>query len=76
MLLQTVFSFATSLRMLFHGIFLLGAFYASLSLEPTLSPIEDEKVEYSGDRSGMKIDIRFVFSFFLVGSPSAHIKGF
>ena len=65
MLVQTVFTLATSMRLLYQGIFLLGAFHIGLSLKPALQPDEEDKVEYSGTRGpkkGMKIDIRFVHS--------------
>lgn len=61
MLVQTVFTLATSMRLFYQGIFLLGAFHVGLSLRPALRPNDEDKVEYAKTRNpekGMKIDIR------------------
>lgn len=60
LLLQTISEFKTSLRLFYQGIFLLGAFHVALSLQPMLSPPQEDKVEYTGDsENGMKIDVQY-----------------
>lgn len=79
MLVQTVFTLATSMRLLYQGIFLLGAFHIGLSLKPALQPDEKDKVEYTGTRGpkkGMKIDIRFVHSSTSEGGASPLSQGY
>lgn len=79
MLVQTVFTLATSMRLLYQGIFLLGAFHIGLSLMPALRPTEEDKVEYNetrGPKKGMKIDIRFVHSFSIKGGASQSFQGY
>jgi hypothetical protein len=61
LLLQTISEFRTSLRLFYQGVFLLGAFHVALSLQPMLSPPQEDRVEYTGDNeNGMKIDIRYI----------------
>lgn len=79
MLVQTVFTLATSMRLFYQGIFLLGAFHIGLSLKPALRPNEDDKVEYTETRvpkKGMKIDIRSVHSFTIKGGASRSLQGY
>jgi len=79
MLVQTIFTLATSMRLLYQGIFLLGAFHIGLSLKPALRPNEDDKVEYTETRDpkkGMKIDIRFVYSFTIKGGALRSFQGY
>jgi hypothetical protein len=79
MLVQTVFTFATSMRLLYQGVFLLGAFHVGLSLKPALRPNEEDKVEYAetrGPKKGMKIDIRFAHPFTIKEGVSRSLQGY
>jgi hypothetical protein len=79
MLVQTVFTLATSMRLFYQGIFLLGAFHVGLSLKPALRPNEEDKVEYAeirGPKKGMKIDIRFARLFTIKGEVSRSLQGY
>jgi len=79
MLVQTVFTLATSLRLFYQGIFLLGAFHVGLSLKPALRPNEEDKVEYTETRGlmkGMKIEIRFAHRFAIKAGVSRSLQGY
>lgn len=59
--------------MVFHSIFLMGAFCAAMNLQPELEPADEDLVSYPGPSNGMKIGARCLSSPSL---PFLHVSEF
>jgi hypothetical protein len=56
--LFTIQSLATTIRMTYQGVFLMGAFCAAFEIQPRLQPKLEETVEYRPSPTGLSIEMR------------------
>ncbi|KAI0301874.1 P-loop containing nucleoside triphosphate hydrolase protein [Multifurca ochricompacta] len=57
-IVYTISTLIITLQMAVQGIFLMGAFCASMEIEPFLQPKKDTQVKYKSGSGGMKIEAR------------------
>ncbi|KAI0069094.1 P-loop containing nucleoside triphosphate hydrolase protein [Artomyces pyxidatus] len=57
-IVYTVSNLFITVQMAIQGIFLMGAFCASMQIEPLLQPKREEKVKYESKTGGMRIEAR------------------
>jgi hypothetical protein len=78
-IVYTISTLFITLQMAVQGVFLMGAFCASMEIEPFLQPRKESRVKYESWSGGMKIEARYgVYSFRLISrrkKNSFHFKG-
>jgi hypothetical protein len=57
-IVYTISTLFITLQMAVQGVFLMGAFCASMEIEPFLQPKEESRVKYESLSGGMKIEVR------------------
>jgi len=57
-IVYTISTLFITLQMAVQGVFLMGAFCASMEIEPFLQPKEESRVKYESWSGGMKIEAR------------------
>ena len=57
-IVYTISTLFITLQMAVQGVFLMGAFCASMEIEPFLQPKEESRVRYESSSGGMKIEVR------------------
>ena len=57
-IVYTISTLFITLQMAVQGVFLMGAFCASMEIEPFLQPKEESRVRYESSSGGMKIEAR------------------
>lgn len=57
-LMFSIRTLVTTVKMAFQSIFIMGAFFAAMAIEPRLSPRPDKRVKYESSGNGMKIEAR------------------
>lgn len=63
-IVYTISTLFITLQMAVQGVFLMGAFCASMEIEPFLQPRKESRVKYESWSGGMKIEARYgVYSF-------------
>jgi hypothetical protein len=58
-LLFSINTLKHTLRLVFQGVFFMGAFCAAMEIQPQLEPAEDVKIPYKRSPNGMRIEARF-----------------
>jgi hypothetical protein len=48
------------INLILSGIFLMGAFYAAMKIQPRLQPKEDDALDYKSAHGGATIEVRYV----------------
>ena len=78
-IVYTISTLFITLQMAVQGVFLMGAFCASMEIEPFLQPRKESRVKYESSSGGMKIEARYgIYSFPLASrrkNNSFHFKG-
>jgi hypothetical protein len=60
-IVYTISTLFITLQMAVQGVFLMGAFCASMEIEPFLQPKKESRVKYESLSGGMKIEARYAF---------------
>ena len=58
-IVYTISTLFITIQMAVQGVFLMGAFCASMEIEPFLQPREETRVRYESCSGGMKIEARY-----------------
>jgi hypothetical protein len=58
-IVYTISTLFITLQMAVQGVFLMGAFCASVEIEPFLQPRKESRVKYESWSGGMKIEARY-----------------